>query len=580
MPSLAQAGALFFEGRLEEAVEAYRAILEAQPESPDALYQFAIVRQAQGRQYEALELVSKAASLMPAEPRLHALRGFLLDEFELYPEALAAYERAIELDPNDADSQNNRGVLLDAIGREEDAALAYARALEIQPDLQSAVFNTAMNLVKLDRDAQALELLERRFGKVDDSAPLCALMGRALWKIGRLGEARARFERALELAPELSQALSGFAALLEEEGELERAEELLLRAIQVAPNSGAVYMSLASLRRDAVTPEHLARLEELGRQERRPIDRIAIDYALGNILAASDPARSFAHLSAANRARRSVQRYDERVNLESFQLLATTFTAEFIHSRAGLGDDTARPIFVFGMPRSGTTLVEQILASHPLVHAGGELEFLGEIVDEIVGGGRPTTPASMHAATKEQLAEIGRRYDAELRKISGSKPYTTDKLPNNFKYAGLISVAMPNAKMIHARRDILDVCVSCFSINFQSTGLAFTNDVGELGRYARGYLDVMKHWNAVLPAEAMLTVDYEDVVERLEPAVRRILEYCRLPWDDRCLEFYKTKRPVKTASVTQVRKPIYRGSVGRARPYGGLLDPLRAALFG
>jgi tetratricopeptide (TPR) repeat protein len=576
--TIEHAASLYFQGRYDEAATAYRAIVAAEPRNVDALYQLAAVQLARGLCFEALEYVERAITLVPDEPRLHAMRGYLLDDFELYDEALAAYERAIELDPADPHTHNNRGVLLEALGREEEAAESFGRALELDPELPTAVFHTAMNLVKLDRDEEALALLEGRFGKIDDAPDLCALMGQALWKMGKLPEARAKYERALEIAPNFPQALAGYAALLEEQGEIERAEDLLLRAIDAAPKSGALYMALSNLRTGAVTDEHLARLEEVGREERRPVDRIAIDYALGNILAKRDPRRSFEHLVNAGQARRVVQIYDERVNLESFNLLTSTFTAAFIRTREGQGHPCARPIFIFGMPRSGTTLTEQILASHPLVHPGGELGLLGQIVDKIIGRGRPTTPQQMNSATAEQFREIGRRYSEALREISGEKPFTTDKLPNNFKYAGLIHLALPNAKMIHTRRDILDVCVSCFSINFAAAGLAFTNDLGELGRYARGYLDVMRHWREVLPPGAMLELDYEETIAHFEPAVRRVLNFCGLNWDDRCLEFYKTKRPVKTASVTQVRKPLYTASVGRAAIYGDLLQPLREAL--
>jgi tetratricopeptide (TPR) repeat protein len=573
-----EAGALYFQGRYEEAASAYRTILQAEPQNVDALYQLAVVRWQQGRNFEALEFLDKAVAVVADEPRIHALRGVLLDDFELYGEALQAYDRALEGNPEDADTHNNRGVLLEAIGREEEAAQAFARALEIDPKHASAIINTATNLVKLDRDAEAIALIEQTLGNIEDTPALKAVLARALWKTGKLAEARAHFERVVELAPDAPNALAGFALLLEEIGETQRAEALLLHAIEIAPNSGELYFALSRLRAEAVTDEHLANLEELGREERRPVDRIGIDYALGNILTKRDPQRGFKHLVDANRARRSIQHYDERVNLQSFTLLTSTFNAEFIRSREGGGDPSTRPIFVFGMPRSGTTLTEQILASHPLVHPGGELGLLEQVTNEVIGGGRATTPNLMLAATSEQICELGRRYGEALAELSGDKPYTTDKMPNNFKFAGLIHLALPNAKMIHARRDIVDTCVSCFSINFAALGLAFTNDLGELGRYARGYLDVMEHWRRALPPGTILELDYEETIADFEQTVRKLIAFCGLPWDDRCLEFYKTKRPVKTASVSQVRRPLYSSSVGRAAVYGEMLAPLRVAL--
>jgi hypothetical protein len=247
------------------------------------------------------------------------------------------------------------------------------------------------------------------------------------------------------------------------------------------------------------------------------------------------------------------------------------------------GDASQIPIFVLGMPRSGTTLIEQIIASHPMVHGGGELQAL----NEIVLGGREVTdnvipfPESVPALDPSAVQQIGARYVDVLRRLAvkagRNAERVTDKMPSNYYFVGLIHLALPNAKIVHAVRDPVDTCISCFSKLF-SAEQNHTYDLGELGRYYRRYQRLMEHWRHVLPPGRMLEVRYEEVVADLEGQVRRIISHCGLPWDDRCLSFHKTERPVRTASATQVRQPIYKSAVGRWRVYEEQLGPLLDAL--
>jgi hypothetical protein len=224
------------------------------------------------------------------------------------------------------------------------------------------------------------------------------------------------------------------------------------------------------------------------------------------------------------------------------------------------------------MPRSGTTLVEQMLASHPLVHGAGELMEFEAAVAALDGLGG--VPADIDGAA---LRRIGAGYVARVRALAPQALRITDKMPGNFRFAGLIHLALPNARIIHLRRDPIDTCLSCFSILFGGDQ-PFTYHLGELGRYYRAYAALMDHWRSVLPPEVMLDVHYEELVGDFEPQARRILTHCRLDWDQACAEFYNTERPVHTASAAQVRQPVYQTSVGRWRPADETLRPLLAAL--
>jgi hypothetical protein len=232
------------------------------------------------------------------------------------------------------------------------------------------------------------------------------------------------------------------------------------------------------------------------------------------------------------------------------------------------------------MPRSGTTLVEQILASHSKVYGAGELHDIDKIAKTMSGPNGSEFPETVQSTSGQELRELGIRYLSAVRRRASLAERVTDKMPHNFPYVGLIYLILPNSRIIHTRRDPRDVALSCFSLLFAQGQMAFSYDLTELGHYYRAYQVLMDHWRNVLPPGVMLEVQYEELVRNLEEQARRIIEHCGLEWDDACLAFYKTERPVRTASVTQVRRPIYSGSVGRWHPYEHLLQPFVRALGG
>ena len=259
----------------------------------------------------------------------------------------------------------------------------------------------------------------------------------------------------------------------------------------------------------------------------------------------------------------------------------STLDAKWMARHQRVGDPSPLPIFILGMPRSGTSLVEQILASHPKVRGLGERVTLNEAIAEVCGTTTipPLLPQRAAHWSSAELRRLGALYiKAISRGVPAGATRITDKLPANFRFAGLIHAALPNARIIHTRRDPIDTCLSIFSILFSGHSQLYSYDLGELGRYYRAYEKVMAHRRNVLPPGVMLEVRYEEVVDNLEQQARQIIAHCGLEWDDACLEFYKADRPVRTISHAQVRQPIYRSSVGRPRPPGNLLLPLLEAL--
>jgi hypothetical protein len=271
--------------------------------------------------------------------------------------------------------------------------------------------------------------------------------------------------------------------------------------------------------------------------------------------------------------------YDEAAILGVLERTRSAFAGEMMRSHSGQGDPSDVPVFILGMPRSGTTLVEQILASHPKVFGAGEIPDFHHAVAGF--GGAVTealhSPEAAARISREQWRELGASYVGRIKAMAPAAERITNKVPENFRFVGLIHLALPKARIIHTRRDPVDTCLSCFSTLF-AEDLPYTYDLAELGRYYRAYEALMAHWRSLSPPEVMLEVRYEEIVADLEGQARRILDHCGLEWDARCLAFHETVRPVHTASVTQVRQPIYKNAVQRWRRYERFLGPLLAEL--
>jgi tetratricopeptide (TPR) repeat protein len=546
----------------------------------------------------------------------HSNRGNALQRLKRFAEAEPCYRRAIELEPGFAEAYNNLGTALRELKRAEEAETSYRKALELRPNDPETLDNLALALQDLERRDEAADLLRRALaieqrsdkihlhygtllldqGLIEEAASATEralalnpgncdainLMGRIAFERGDLDAALGHYRAALALNPDLADAYNNMGNVLKELGKLEEARQAFLTALARDPKMTGVYVNLADSMKFIPGDPHLAAMEALAAQSEglSKTDRLQLDYALGKAYAdLMDHRRSFERLLRGAAAKRTLVAYDEPSVLAQFDEIERTFTPELIAAKSGAGDPTSRPIFVLGMPRSGTTLVEQILASHPKVHGAGELKTFNDVVLTVHGpdGSSLPYPGFVPSLDDSSLRAIGARYLALLRALAPQGERVTDKMPSNYFFAGLIHLALPNARIIHTVRDPVDTCISCFSKLFTAEQ-SHTYDLAELGRYYRHYAQLMAHWHKVLPAGRILDVRYEDVVDDLEGQARRIIAHCDLPWDDRCLSFHETDRPVRTASATQVRQPIYRGAIGRWRVYEEFLGPLLAEL--
>jgi len=524
----------------------------------------------QARYERALRDAVARLDAAPDSLSAHAEAGSLLLVLGRPLDAIPHLARAASGAPGRPEVLNNYGAALRSAGRGAEARAYFLRALDLAPGYAEARYNLAGLLTKAGDHAQAIPHYEMLAAARPGDGEIQRALARAFRGADRPGEALAIYQRLIALGADASLC-ADYGIALAEVGRLDDAVVWLRRAIDRAPQTGIYYQYLADTLPEAITDTDVAALERIAE------DDIDAGFALAKALAARGAhERSFRLLSTANAALRRSIVYDERATLEGFEHIARTFSRAFIEARGG-GDDSGVPIFIFGMPRSGTTLIEQILASHPGVFAGGERSSFEHATNGVLATSGPLTMARMLTVTAEELREIGRRYVADVRQGAAHALRITDKMPANIRYAGLIRMALPRARMIYAQRDPVDTCVSCFSQHFAGEQ-PWAYDLAELGRYARAHERLAEHWRALLPPEALLTVRYEDVVDDLDRQARRIVAFCGLAWDAACLRFYETDRPVRTASVAQVRRPIYRTSRDRRTTYGALLDPLLAAL--
>jgi tetratricopeptide (TPR) repeat protein len=398
---------------------------------------------------------------------------------------------------------------------------------------------------------------------------------------GRFNAAAARYKAALELNADHADAHNNLGNILKHQGSFDDAMAHYDKAIAIRPAYAEAHLNRSEIKTFTSGDADLAALEALtARTDLSDEKALLVEFALGKALEdTGDFDRAFEHLREGNARKRRLVVYNEEPSFHLIRRVAKVFDRSLLDRLQGAGDPSQVPVFVLGMPRSGSTLVEQILASHPQIHGAGELTDFAMAATSVLNAARPGVPFPECVPNLDRavLQRIGEAYLARLPVPPDGKTRIVDKLPSNFLAIGLIRLALPNARIIHTVRDPVDTCVSCYSKLF-ANGHPFTYDLGELGRHFRHYRGLMDHWQTVVTPGAILDVSYEAIVDDLEGEARRLIEYCGLPWDDRCINFHSTSRQVRTASSVQVRKPLFRSSLQRWRRYEAGIAPLLSEL--
>jgi tetratricopeptide (TPR) repeat protein len=573
--------ALKEQGKLDEALACWRRALELKPDFAEAHSNLGNVLREQGKLDEAVACYRRAVELKPDSAAAHSNLGAALKDQGKLDDALACCRRALALKPDFAEAHGNLGNVLNEQGKLGQAVACYRRALELKPDYFETHISLGNALREQGKLDDAVACCRRATELKPDSAAAHSNLGVALKEQGKLDEAIVSYRRALELKPDYAEGHGNLGSALEEMGDLKGAEDSFRAALRYNPRYTFAHFKLAELLRGKLAEQDLAEQRRLlAEEELTDTQRWLLHFGLAQVLdARGEYAEAAEHIERGNALQRSAWR--ERgleYHAKDYESLVTgmiaTCTPDFFARVRGFGLESELPVFVVGLPRSGTTLIEQILASHSQVFGAGEIHLARETLAAL--GNQPgDSIEGLRQLDRETAQRLAAQHLEKLRAFHPAALRIVDKMPENYVYLGLLAALFPQAKFIHCRRDLRDVAVSCWMTPFRE--VRWANDQQNIVSRIHVYLRMMEHWRKVLPVP-LLEVEYEETVADLEGVARRLVGWCGLPWEPRCLAFHQAKRPVTTASAVQVRQPVYKTSVQRWKHYEQALASLFAGL--
>ena len=568
-------------GRGQDAIAALHRAVALKPDLPQAWRALADQLLAAGEEGAADAAYANHVRHSTRDPGLLAAAAALAEN--RLPEAEALLREHLKRTPTDVAAIRMFAEVAARLGRYEDACRLLARCLELAPSFQAARQNYAQALHRNNQPEQALAEIERLLAAEPGHPGYRNLKAVVLCRTGDYEAALRIYAGLLEQHPRNPKVWMSYGHALKTAGHGDRAIDAYRRSLQDEPSFGEVWWSLANLKTFRFGADDLAVMRrQLARDDLGEEDRLHLEFAIGKALEDADEFESsFRHYAQGNAIRRAQLRYRADDTSLRVRHIRAMYTRDFFAARAGAGSPARDPIFIVGLPRAGSTLIEQILSSHSQVEGTMELPEIISITRMLREQGDPDSTMPYHEALAaldpDALRGLGEHYLAHTRILRKSAaPLFVDKMPNNFMHVGLIHLILPNAKIIDARRHPLACCFSGFKQHF-ARGQSFSYSLEDLGRYYRDYVALMTHYDAVLPGR-IHRVFYERMVEDTEAEVRSLLDYCGLPFEAACLRFFENARPVRTASSEQVRKPIYRDGVDHWRHYAPWLAPLETAL--
>ncbi|MEI6797719.1 MAG: sulfotransferase [Pseudomonadota bacterium] len=571
--------ALYDCGDLDGAFGAQKRALELAPNMPSAINNIASILRKRGDEAAAEAHLRRILEIDPNHGEAIGNLASLLLDCERPREAIKVVSAQIRKTPQNAELHRTMGRAFLQVDELNLAELAFNKAIELNPSMAEAILGLAEVYQKKNHPALALDQARKAADLAPDLAYAFQQMGHFEADLGNVTHAFAHLERALSINPDFTPALLSRGYLHMENGDMELAKVDFARVAALKP--GSIDALFSSVRIDKIKPgdPHIAQLESLAADADKFLKpkAIAVHYSLAKCY--EDTNRhddAFEHFEIGGRLKRSMLTYDADAHDRKVDALIAMFDRDLIAKLRQSANHSAQPIFVLGMPRSGTTLTESIIANHPLVFGAGELNHI-QTLFPTDSEAAVAQLAELLGGLAEPIAQRITGYVERLNSHAPGSPRITDKMPANFFMLGLIHALLPNARIIHVARDAVDTCVSCFTRLFERSQY-HTYDQIELGRYFNAYSRIMAHWGRVLPQNSFYTVQYEALVEAPETESRAILDYCGLKWDDACLSFHTAKRRVRTASVTQVRSPVYLSSVQKWRQYENHLGPLLSVL--
>jgi len=561
------------EGKFKQAKIIFDAILEAYPTQAYALHLSGIMEYQEGNITAAIELIQQAIASHAHDALFHSNLGEMYRQLKSIDLSIQHGQRAIEIDSNSVTALSNLGIAYYDAEQYEKAEDCHKRALAINPTFSCSLNNMGSIYKMQDKTTDAIAFYQAAINAeptfIEPRKNLSALfrqLSDSHHDQGDHTEALKHLDHAISIDPTFKNAYISKGNILMEMGNISEAREqfsMLAEDKDIDARLFAHY-SLVQLKK---TEPNSAYLKELlliadNVHEVSPEKQEYLYFALGKCHDdLGEWEKAFAYFTQGCNLKRKRINYNSAEQIQITKKLIHTFTKEMIENLCAFANPSAQPILIVGMPRSGTTLVEQIIASHPNVYGAGELTYLLDLIeiDKI------QSPASYGTITEKYLAH--------LQRLSANAKRVTDKMPQNFIIIGLIHALFPNAKIIHVKRNPMDTCLSCYTKLF-SKGQDFSYDLNELGQYYNYYEAIINHWRQILPLNAWFEVNYENIIDDIETEAKKLIAYCNLHWDPACLAYYESKRNVRTASFMQVRKPIYTSSINRWKNYVNELAPL------
>ena len=485
-----------------------------------------------------------------------------------------AFKKILVEDENNIDALRFMGILAFKSGNHDIAEAMFTRALQVDPTYTlvwanlAQVFSVTGQLDKAKKSFKNILNMEPKNGLI------WAEYGTVLTKLARYSDGKDAYLKALEFKPNSPRVYLSLGHVYKTMGEIDNSINSYKSTIKQNNLSGEAYWSLANLKTYSFTNDEIKNMEATLDTEISDIERCQMHFALGKAYEVKkDYNNSFINYSKGNRVKKGLIKYSSRETSEKTKKVLDFFIEENISSLSNSSTLDRDPIFVLGMPRSGSTLVDQIISSHSMVDGTQELPNIIKIAAELNNDSDDNYPEVLEDFKSNELSALGLDYIRETKWARESAPFFIDKMPNNFIHIGLIKTILPNAKIIDTRRDAMDTCFSCFK-QFFARGQLFTYSLEDLGNYYVDYIKAMNHWHKVY-GEDIYTVHYDNVINNTESTIRELIEYCELPFEDNCLEFYKSSRPVKTPSAEQVRQPIYKSGLNYWKNYADFLSPLK-----
>lgn len=567
------------QGRADEAVDVLRRALEIDPRLEVAQFNLGKALAASGDTDSAESAFERAFVLSPERGLLS--RAVLARREGRLPEAEKLCRRALQAEPDNVDALRLLASCALAAGRAVEGERLLRHAVALAPDYHGALIDLGRLLKEQEHLAEAHACFERVVRLSPENPQAHFLLAATLAPRGRTAESAAAYARALDMQPRNAAAWLGLGHVLKTLGRTAEGIAAYRKCIELKPGNGEIWWSLANLKTYRFSDADVRHMRECAdAPDTDAVSRVNFLFALAKAAEdAGDFTQAWRDYRAGNDAQRALVSHDPVQAQQMNDALIEVFDGSFFRARRGWGDPDRAPIFVLGLPRAGSTLIEQILASHSAVEGTGELPYIGRIASSLGrsradGTGYPQAARDIDAA---RAAALGEDYLARAAAHRHSdRPFFVDKMPNNFPNVGLIHLLLPNARIIDARRHPMDACVANYR-QLYAKGQAFSYDLTELGEYWLQYHRLMRHWDDVLPGR-VLRVEHEALLQDLESGVRRILAWCDLPFEPACLRYWETERAVRTASSEQVRQPPYTDSVGQWKRYGEHLDELREIL--